>query len=63
MKYKANQDFVNSQVGAVRKGDIIEGKKLDDLLEAGYVSEYKTKVVTRKPAKPKKKTTKKASKK
>ena len=32
MKYKANQDFINSRVGNVRKGDVLEGK-LDDPLE------------------------------
>jgi len=62
-KFIAVCDFVNSDVGSVKSGqELPDNSKVRDLCVAGYVREYKTKVVQQKPAKPKrtkKKTTKK----
>jgi len=65
MKYKANCDFHDSRVGRLRKGQVIDKTAgCEDLATAGYLTEYKTKVVEQRPEKvTKKKTTKKKSKK
>jgi|GEM_PF-6314777 hypothetical protein len=64
MKYKANCDFHDSRVGRMRKGDIIDEKPgCKDLAVAGYLTEYKTKVVQQRPEKVTKKKTKKKAKK
>jgi hypothetical protein len=65
-KYFAENDFIHSAVGSLRAGEheLEESKGVKELVENGYLKEYKTKVVQRKPAKPKKeKVTKKKVKK
>lgn len=64
MKYKAKIDFHDSRVGRLRAGDVVdESKAAEDLCKAGYLVEYKTKVVQQRPEKVTKKKTKKKSKK
>lgn len=63
-KYIATCDFVNSNVGSVKNGDVLpDNAQVRDLCKAGYVREYKTKVVVQKPQKQRRrKSTKKENK-
>ena len=63
-KFIAQCDFVNSDVGSIKTGDELpDNARVRDLAVAGYVKEYKTKVVQQKPVKPRKKRAKKVAKK
>lgn len=55
-KYIAPRDFINSNIGTIKAGEVElkETPAVKDLVTAGYLQEYKTKVVHQKPAKPKK---------
>ena len=49
-KYKAKVGFHNPKTGRVEVGDIIEDSfEARDLCRAGYIREYKTKVIVEKP--------------
>ncbi|MCW8960195.1 MAG: hypothetical protein OQK29_01445 [Ignavibacteriaceae bacterium] len=63
--YKAKTDFHDSRIGRVKAGDVVEkNRHTDDLFGAGYLVEYKTKVVKQRPEKvTKKNTSKKKAKK
>ena len=63
--YKAKTDFHDSRIGRVKAGQKVEDSSAArDLCKAGYLVEYKTKVVTQRPEKvTKKKATKKKAKK
>lgn len=59
-KFIANCDFSNSDIGSVKKGEELKDcPRVRDLCTAGYVREYKTKVIQEQPVKPKRKRTKK----
>ena len=62
--YKAKNDFHDSRLGRVRAGQVVEDSPAaKDLCTAGYLVEYKTKVVNQAPERPEKVTKKKKSKK
>ena len=62
-KLIATCDFVNSNVGNIKAGQVLDDcPQLNDLEVNGYVKEYKTKVVQQAPKKPRKRTRKSSKK-
>ena len=52
-EFIATCDFSNSDIGSVKKGQKLKDcPRVRDLCTAGYVREYKTKVIHQEPVKP-----------